>query len=177
MNLVRVGTGSEYVLGEGKHGIVYHVDDGYALKVLKPHVNPSVLIREFWVTSALHGKGYPVAKPYGPREVKLLGSEGTKERKATGLLFSILPGVNIKRDILLRDGNRELHDALENRVFDLALRAQGEGFNPVDEGTQNAHYDPVSDRVFLLDFAGWGLPNEIPNPEGSFSQNDIIELK
>lgn len=178
MKPIRVDTGSMNVLGKGKHGIVYALDDQYAVKVHHPHIPSEVLARDYLVGLALHGRYYPVAKPFGTRDVKVLASTGTEERYASGLLLEIIPGFNIKKEVLLERKDRDLHDKLEQEVFRWLIKAQERGFSPVDEGTHNAHYDPITGGVFLFDFVGWGLPGELPDPEtGNFSDNKIIRLK
>jgi hypothetical protein len=178
MDPIRIDTGKRNVLGEGKHGVVYRLEDRYAVKVHHPHVAPEVLARDYLVGLALQGRGYPVAKPFGTRPVKVLGSESVEERYATGLLTQILPGVNIKKEVLLACKDRRLHDELEQRVFELLIKAKDRGFGVRDEGTHNAMYDPLTGGVHLFDFASWGLIGELLDPEtGTFLNNKVIRLK
>jgi len=178
MELSKLFTGESNIVGRGQHGIIYGLGDSQVVKIYHNHVPLEVLYREYLVSLALDGRYFPVAKPFGTKTFETVNVQGEVTGVANGLVMARLPGVDIKREILLKMGNRVLHDELEQRVFYWAKRALEKGFTPIDEGTQNARYDPVEDKVYLFDFASWGLPGELPDKDtGKFYGTKTIRLK
>jgi len=136
------------LVGSGNHGSIYRVSPSYVIKIYHPWVEePGSLGHEFGIMKPLFNEGRNVPFPVGLVRVPFVGKSG--ERIREGFMMQYIVGVH---------GN-ETSGTLRKKVdfyySEEIRRCMNLGFVPVDVDIRNSIYNPLEDKLYLVDFRLW----------------------